>query len=251
MKRQKILLHLFLVLVGLTSGSCAGAKGAGLARAVPGSGNIQSESRDSGSFQTITVEYPADVVIQQGEQAEVRIEADDNLLPQLSTEVSAGRLIIKNHVSAHNARINPSRMVRILIIAKDLKEIDFAPPAGTLELNDFRGSSLRLLLSGAGQVRVKGIHVDVFEGTLSGVGDIQVSGMADELRLLQSGMGNFDLAGLQANKAVVELSGTGDVTVRVEAELKATISGAGSVKYFGNPRVEQNVTGMGSVKPAG
>jgi hypothetical protein len=64
-------------------------------------------------------------------------------------------------------------------------------------------------------------------------------------------MGNFDLAGLQANKALVELSGVGDVIVRVEAELQATVSGLGSVKYYGNPRVEENVTGGGSVKRAG
>jgi hypothetical protein len=36
----------------------------------------------------------------------------------------------------------------------------------------------------------------------------------------------------------------------VEEELAATLTGAGSIKYFGNPHVEQNVTGAGSVKPA-
>jgi len=42
----------------------------------------------------------------------------------------------------------------------------------------------------------------------------------------------------------------GDAIVRVEDELVATISEARSMKYFGNPRVEQNVTGAGLVKPA-
>jgi hypothetical protein len=63
-------------------------------------------------------------------------------------------------------------------------------------------------------------------------------------------LGNFNAADLKTNTATVELSGMGNATVRVEKELAATITGAGSINYFGNPRVEQNVKGAGSVKPA-
>jgi hypothetical protein len=42
----------------------------------------------------------------------------------------------------------------------------------------------------------------------------------------------------------------GGATVRVEEELAATITGAGSIQYFGNPHVDQSVDGAGSVKPA-
>jgi hypothetical protein len=63
-------------------------------------------------------------------------------------------------------------------------------------------------------------------------------------------MGNFNAADLKSKKATVELIGTGDATVRVETELTAAIIGAGSVNYFGTPRVEQKVTGLGAVRPA-
>jgi hypothetical protein len=36
----------------------------------------------------------------------------------------------------------------------------------------------------------------------------------------------------------------------VQDDLAATITGAGSIQYFGNPHVEQSVNGAGSVKPA-
>jgi hypothetical protein len=38
--------------------------------------------------------------------------------------------------------------------------------------------------------------------------------------------------------------------VHVEQELTATITGAGSIEYLGNPQVVQSVSGAGSVKPA-
>jgi len=66
----------------------------------------------------------------------------------------------------------------------------------------------------------------------------------------QSGLGNFNATELKSNKATVDLSSMGDAIVRVDNEFVATISEARSMKYFGNPRVEQNVTGAGLVKPA-
>jgi len=251
MNTKKILLRFLLVFTVLASASCAIPKIGGLGGGVSGSGNVQTETRDTGAFQAITVEYPADVIIQQGGQESLQIQADDNLLRQLSTEVSEGRLTVKNREAEWKNRVNPSTMVKITIAVKDLAEIDFGPPVGTLEMNDFQAGTLKLVLSGGGQIKVNGLQVDLLEGVLSGAGDIQVSGTADELNLLHSGMGSLDLSGLPARKAVVELSGAGDVIVHVESELKATVSGAGSVKYFGTPRIETNETGAKSVIPAG
>lgn len=104
---------------------------------------------------------------------------------------------------------------------------------------------------GGAQVRLNGIQVSVLDSVLSGAGDIQASGTADELKLVLSGLGDFNAADLQSNKANIELSGMGGATVRVEDDLAATITGAGSIQYFGNPHVEQSINGAGSVKPAG
>lgn len=251
MNTQKILLHILLVLSVFLSASCAAVKDISLPGEIPGSGNVRSETREPGAFQTITVDWPADVIVRQGEKTSVQIEADDNLLPQLLTEVSSGRLTIKNREADLDARVNPTKMVKIIVTVKDLAEIEFAAPVGTLEVSEWQAGALRLVLSGGAQVKVRGLQVDRLEGVLSGVGDMQISGMANETRLTMSGMGNLNAADLKSNQAVVELSGTGDVTVRVEAELKATITGAGSVLYYGTPRVEQTINGLGSVKPAG
>jgi hypothetical protein len=117
-------------------------------------------------------------------------------------------------------------------------------------VNDLQTDTLKLVLSGGAQIRLNGIQVDLLDSVLSGAGDIQVSGTADKVKLILSGLGNFNAAELKSNQATVELSGMGDATVRVEQELAATITGAGSINYFGHPHVEQNINGAGSVKPA-
>jgi hypothetical protein len=251
MKKRIFLFVSLLVSASLLTASCSVIRGRGLGGGVPGSGNIQTETRDAGAFKAITVEYPgAEIIVQQGDRETVEIEADDNLIPQLSTEVLSERLTIKNVETDWKASVNPSRPMKIAVTVRDLNEIALPAPVGNLEVNDLQAGTLKLVVSGGAQVRLNGIQVDLLYSDLSGAGDIQASGTVDELKLILSGFGSFNAADLKSNKATIELSGMGDATVRVEEELAATITGAGSIKYFGNPHVEQKVTGAGTVKPA-
>lgn len=251
MKKKLFLFVSLLVIASLITASCTLTGGRGLGGGVPGSGKIQTESRDTGPFKAVSLEYPgAEILIRQGEEETVQIEADDNLLPQLSTEVLSGKLTIKNLKTNWKASVHPSKPVKIAITVRDLNEIELPTPVGTLEVNGLQASTLKLLLSGGAQVKLNEIQVGLLDAVLSGAGDIQVSGTADEVKLVLSGLGNINAANLKSNKATVELSGMGDATVRVQEELTATITGAGSIQYYGNPQVEQNVNGAGSVKPA-
>jgi hypothetical protein len=251
MNTKKNLPGTMLVCTVLLVASCSFIGGGGLGGGVPGSGKIQAETREPGAFEAIAIEYPgAEIVIQQGEEETVELKADDNLLPQLSTEVLSGTLTIKSTETDWNAMVNPTEPVKIDITVRDLNTIVLSAPVGNLEVDDLQTGTLNLVVSGGAQVRLNGIQVELLDSVLSGAGDIQVSGTAEEIKLVLSGLGDFNAAELQSNKADIELSGMGGATVRVEEELAATITGAGSIQYFGHPHVEQSVNGAGSVKPA-
>lgn len=251
MNINKFLLPSLLIFVALLSTSCSLAKGGGIAGGVPGSGNILTETRDPGAFQAISIEYPtAEIVIQQGNKESVEIQADDNLLPQISTEVLSRQLTVKNLQTDWKKTVNPSKPVKITITGNAIHEITLSAPVGDVKVNNLQSDTLKLVLSGGAQIKLNGIEVSLLDSVLSGAGDIQASGTAGEIKILLSGLGNFNAADLKSDKANVELSGMGDAIVRVEQELTATITGAGSIKYFGNPRVNQIVKGAGSVKPA-
>jgi len=251
MNAKKLLLATLILCTALLAASCSFIGGSGLGGGVPGSGNVQTETRETGTFEAVAIEYPgAEILIKQGDKAIVEIEADDNLLPQLSTEVLSGTLTIKSLETDWKTSVNPSAPVKLNITVRDLNTIVVLAPVGNLEVNDLQAGTLNLVVSGGAQVRLNGLEVDLLDTVLSGAGDIQASGTADEIKLVLSGLGDFNAADLQSNKADIELSGMGGATVRVEEELAATITGAGSIQYFGNPHVEQSVNGAGSVKPA-
>lgn len=250
MNRKTFTFIVLLVSISLMTASCSLMEGRGFGGGVPGSGNIQTETRDTKAFEAISVEYPgAETVIQPGDKETVEIEADDNLLPQLSTEVISGKLTIKNVETDWRAMVNPSTPVKITITVKDLNEIVLSAPVGDLDVNNLQTDTLKLVLSGGAQIRLNEIQVDLLDSDLSGAGDIRASGRAAEIKLILSGLGNFNAADLKSSQATIELSGMGNATVQVEKELVATLTGAGSIEYLGNPLVEQNITGAGSVKP--
>jgi hypothetical protein len=217
---------------------------------VSGSGKIKTETRDVKDFLAISIEYPAEVVVQQGATESVKVEADDNLLPQLSTEVRDGKLIIENNERDWSKRVNSSETITITITVKDLREIDLSS-AGALHVNGLKTDELTLVLSGAGEMTLKELDLQKFDIILSGAGDINADGTADEMNLRISGFGSFDGKDLEALKAEVHITGAGDAHVRVKNDLTASVSGAGSINYYGSPHVVQNISGAGSVKQAG
>jgi hypothetical protein len=222
----------------------------GLPGSVSGSGTIKTETRQLESFNTIALEYPAEVTIQQGDVEALEIKADDNLLPQIKTDVISGRLTVRNAETNWNARVEPSRTVEINITVKDIREIIFSA-AGDLQVNGLKGDTLKVVLSGAGQIKLGGLELKGLDTVLSGAGDIQADGTADELDVIISGFGDFKGAELTSRTATIRISGAGDATARVKQQLDATITGAGSVNYYGTPQIEQQISGAGSVRQAG
>jgi hypothetical protein len=218
--------------------------------AVPGSGVMEKETRKITDFNTITIRYPAEVVIRQGEKESLTIEADDNLLPQLSTDVRSGTLIIENKEDNWADRVDPTETVQITITVKDLNGIKFNS-AGTLLVEDLQSDELELSISGAGEVTLTGLEIGNLDISLSGAGTIHADGVAENVRINISGLGSFEGEGLSSQTADVEISGAGSASLRVEKELTAKVSGAGSVNYYGDPEVSQHISGAGAVNKAG
>jgi hypothetical protein len=215
----------------------------------PGSGNIVTESREVHDFSMIDVSYPVQITIQQGEVESLKIEAEDNVLPGLKTQVVQGVLEIF-YKSEGGKHVNPTHPVKMTVVVKDLSEVNFSS-AGELTVIGLKTQDLDLALSGAGNLKLDNIAVKNLAVGLSGAGSLAASGTTDNLKLNISGVGSYHGTDLNSKTAQVNISGMGSATVWVDDELTASISGAGSVNYYGSPRVSKNVSGLGSVIHSG
>jgi hypothetical protein len=225
--------------------SCTGVGGS-----VRGSGVIVSETRTVPAFDGVSIDYPAVVTIRQGDAPSVMVEADDNLLPQLTTRVVDGTLQIGSTGIDWSRRVTPSREVRINLTVKDLGQIDLSS-AGSVKVESLKTVALKISVSGAGSMTLSHLTVQSLTLDLSGAGSVTVDGTAQTIALDISGLGSFDGGALEAQNATVDISGLGSATVWVKLHLTANISGTGSVSYYGSPQVNKDVSGLGSVRKLG
>lgn len=215
-----------------------------------GSGNVVSETREVQDVLSISISLPADVLIQQGKTESLKIEAEDNLMPQLSTEIEMGTLVIKNKVSNWNERVNPSKPVRITITVKDLHSLDLSG-TGTTRIEKLDTQDLSVKISGTGDLTITQLTASKLDCRLSGAGSVTASGTANNLQLVISGVGSFDGAELVNKNADARISGAGSATVHPADSLSAEISGTGSIDYFGSPSLTKHISGLGSVDKIG
>lgn len=213
-----------------------------------GSGHVVTESRNVRDFTVIEVSYPAQVMIRQGETESLTIEAEDNVIADLRTDVINGTL----EIDALNRRLHvaPTKPVKIIITVKDLARLHFQS-AGTVQLENLKTDDLNVFLDGAGTLTLNQVQLQSLDCNLNGAGTIKASGEVNSMTIDLNGMGSFDAPDLHSQTATVKLDGAGSATLWVEKNLNAEIDGVGSIHYYGDPIIAQNIDGLGSVNRLG
>jgi len=189
---------------------------------VKGSGNVATDKRGVSGFKAVEVGGVFQVEITAQKDFAVEVEADDNLLPLIKTEVHDGVLSIETE-----QRIKSSSPIRVRVYAPNIDSLDVSGVVN-VTVNDLKNSGLNV------------------EG--SGASKIKISGVTDKLTVGVSGATKVDAESLTAVDASVDGSGASHVNVNVTGELRADLSGASKVTYSGTPsHIEKNTSGAGSV----
>jgi hypothetical protein len=189
-----------------------------------GSGVMKTETREVEPFTKIEIKIGASVDVTIGQQQSFEIEAEDNILPVITTTVKDGTLILDSSQPHTSTKSVKAKVV----------------------VPSFQG----ITISGAGNVNVKGLNEPKFAVSLRGAGQINVEGKAEVLAVDLAGAGAIDTRELAAKRAAVAVRGTGDIKVRADEALVASVSGRGNIRYTGDPKeVTRNISGQGSIKP--
>ncbi|GAA4377945.1 head GIN domain-containing protein [Hymenobacter koreensis] len=210
---------------------------------VRGTGPTQSETRTLNAFSRVELKVDADVVITQGPQQEVRIEAQRNILDVLETELNGDQLEIefgRVNVRSHDP-------IRIYITVPSLSEVEVAG-SGSLRSNSaWSANSFRVGVSGSGKADLDLANVNSLRTTISGSGEVNLRGTAPTHTISISGSGRVNSYDLITQDTNVNISGSGRSYVYTSRNLNAEISGSGTVYYRGTPLVTTRISGSGKV----
>lgn len=190
---------------------------------VEGSGTTVTETRDLTGFRSVDVGGVFQVEITAQKDFAVEVEADDNLIGLIRTEVRSGVL----HIEAEN-KFSSDNQVRIRISAPDIEGL-FVSGAAKVDVSNLKNSGLTVDSSGAAK--------------------IVLAGESSKLNIDVSGAAKVDSENLLSKIAVVETSGASQVSVNVTEELRADATGASKIVYTGSPAsVIEKTSGSSKVR---
>ena len=248
MKNVRLLFLLYFMAAGFLSLTVSSASGDASGRSKSNWANDSgSEIRAVGKFSKLAVNLPGEVVLSQGNNQELKLEADKDVLALITTEVADGHLRISVKEDSKLPKNNSA--IRIYITAPTLEAITVAGSGKITGRNKFTSDQLHLSVAGSGSIQLA-VKAKELKSSIAGSGNLDLSGSCDEHSLSIAGSGNARTYELDATRASVRISGSGDCQVTAQKDLEVRISGSGSVKYKGNAQVSKSITGSGSVAKA-
>jgi len=233
----------------ITSGSIAimlllilAASCTGLVDGVSGNGNVISETREVAGFSKISAGGAFDIFLEQGTMEALTIDADENLLPLINTNVSNGVLEISSDRPIRNAST-----LNVFITIKDISVIDVSGACSITSKNTLNLTDLVLEGSGATFVDLA-LNSRNFSADLSGANEVRVSGETDIFSLELSGASKIRAFDFVAREVKLQASGAADAHVHATEYLNAQATGAASISYMGSPSIDQRISGAGSIR---
>lgn len=269
MMKQRIVLVAVASMVTFNMLACrVGGITPGDSRMVRGSGHVVEETRAVSDFAGVELATPGTLHIEVSDREALRIEAEDNLIKYLETEVRNGRLRIEtqDNVSLHATQpihyyLTVTGLDTIVISSSgDIKAPDLEAErfsitiasSGNLEMGDLETDTLTVVISSSGNVTMGVLNADTLEVDIRSSGNLDIAGGKVETQnVIISSSGNCAAQGLESAEAKVHLSSNGSAAICVRDHLRAHLSSSGNLRYIGNPTVDVTTTSSGTVEQIG
>jgi len=198
-------------------------------------------------FHSVALGGVGHLALEPGDQESVRVEASPEILPYVNTEVKEGKLRIWLKDRWLRPMARSTGPINYYVTFRELDGIEVSG-AGKVTGSGLCADRLDLSISGAGKAKLQ-VTVGELCTRISGAGSLRLSGEAARQELSISGAGKYSAAELSGHEGRVSISGTGKGTLNVSDKLSVQISGCGSVRYLGEPKLERRVSGVGNVSP--
>jgi hypothetical protein len=214
---------------------------------IMGSGNVVTQERSVSGFDKVAISAGMNLYLEQGTKEYLKVEAEDNIIRNITTEVNGGKLTVKfkNLLGG----VSATKPVNVYLTVINLKEID-ASSGTSISSKEINTDSLKIdISSGAeGEMIVNANSCDV---NLSSGSTLKLSGIVQNQKVdLSSGVDYRD-ADLVSKNVKINVSSGASAKLNVSDNLDVNISSGGNVEYSGTPAIVSNISSGGSIKSVG
>jgi hypothetical protein len=215
----------------------------------------QTETRQISDFDQVSIKgntCSAQVLITQGQQEGLTIEAPPEYLDRLRSEVKDRKLTVRLQDSwlqeledALATCLNrPHILYRLTVRQLTYLEVQCAYIVHSSRIET---PHLHAKLNGTGDFKLDWLWAETLEVHHSGSGTMRISGQVEEQTVVLNGVGSYLAPRLDSQRALVRISGTGLARIQVSQTLDARLRGVGILEYSGHPTVSKRISGPGQV----
>lgn len=232
-----------LLCIGVLSLSCSAQWG----KTIKGNGNNVSIERNTGDYDGIAVSGWFDVDLVDGNEGNITLEGEENLLEYIITEVKDGKLVIKTEKGVNLKSSSWKSGIRVTVPVESINSVTMSGSGDIVGKTTLKTNKFSTSMSGSGDITLD-IEADSMNATMSGSGDIKLSGKATDFEATISGSGDIEAYDLEADNVYATISGSADIQVTANKSIKARVSGSGDISYRGNPeKVDTKTAGSGDI----
>ena len=216
-----------------------------------GSGDVVSEIRPVSGIDSVRLDNQGDLSIHIGDTESLVVEAEDNLMPFIQTEVRNGKLHITNEGRRWFRHREP---IRYTLTVKNIESIEVgstgsvdAPDivaddfqlsvrsTGNIVMGALEARHVDIRVSSTGDVMLRSLEAASLDVSISSTGHVSIrDGRAEYQEIRISSTGNYEAMDLASDVADIRLSSTGSAFITVNDYLEADLNSTGSVHYQGD-----------------
>ncbi|THV58719.1 DUF2807 domain-containing protein [Flagellimonas alvinocaridis] len=235
-------------LITLTLAFCSViATNAQWGKRIYGDGNVVTIERSVGNYEEVALAGWFDVDLVSGNEGELTLEGESNLLEHIKTEVKNGTLLIKVEKGVNLKPSSWGKGIRITVPVESINSVTLSGSGDIVGKTTLVTDRFSTRISGSGDISLT-VEAKSVDAALSGSGDITLTGKTTDLDIQVSGSGDVKAYELDADFVTIAVSGSADVRVTANQSIDARVSGSGDISYRGNPKkINSKSSGSGDI----
>lgn len=209
--------------------------------AIKGSGNVVTISRQvSENFSRIEVSNALKVILEQSNDTQIIVEADDNLQNSIVTKIENGTL----YIGRDNGNFRSNKPQKVYVKTPIIEEI-YANSASSIKTNNtLKGVNITLKTTSAAKIEAQ-LAFENITASCSSASKINIEGMALNLDVKTDSAGKIEASNLLANNVTAESSSGSKMSIHPIISLKANANSGSKIEYNNNPKQTEKTSSSG------
>jgi hypothetical protein len=213
-------------------------------------GQVIQQVRKQPDFNQIDIQDNVSLILTNDTGSQVLVEAGQNIINGVITEVVDGQLLIRNNNKCNWLR-DYNKPLNVYLSGNKIWAIKYTSSGNIVSTGTIKLDSLKLeVWGGCGTID---LSLDVWQGSFSlnlGTVDLRLRGICAITTVYANDYGLYDGKELKTGYTYITNVGSNDCYVRASNYLDAKIGSIGNIYYSGDPKsINVQINGSGKLLP--